>query len=111
MAIGKVLKEARQRKKWTLRDLERETEISNGYLSLLESDSIKAPSPKHLHQLADSLGVSYNLLMELAGYVPPTISASTDSRVTGMTDLTDTELDQVRAFVGFLKSARTPNSG
>jgi len=107
MTLGQVLKEARQRNRMSLRDVEKLVRISNGHLSLLESDLIKSPSPNHLHQLAELFGVSYSLLLELAGYVVPETSVASNARLAGnLGDLTNEELAQVRSFVGFLKASR-----
>ena len=110
MTLGKVLKEARQRHKMTLRDVERATGISNGYLSLLESDSVKSPSPNHLHQLSETYGCQYSLLMELAGYVVPEPKAERPwmEGIDETGDLTADEMSQVRSFVGYLRAQRPP---
>ena len=68
MTLGQFLKEARLAKGMSLRDVEKETDISNGYLSQLESDKIKQPSPIHLHKLAQLYERDYSELMRLAGY-------------------------------------------
>ncbi len=110
MTLGTVLKEARLRGKLSLRDVERKTmTISNGYLSLLESDSVKSPSPNHLHALAEVYGVSYSLLLELAGYaVPAAASMSLPEGILGdVEDLSVDEWSEVRRFVGYLRSTRS----
>jgi transcriptional regulator with XRE-family HTH domain len=113
VTLGQVLKEGRTRRGMSLREVERGTGISNGYLSLLESDSVKSPSPNHLHQLAQVYGVSYSLLMELVGYVvpaPPPDPASWQ-HLDGIDDLTEDERSQVRNFVRFLRSNRQSPEG
>ena len=69
MTLGKLLRKSRTENGKTLREVEGVTGISNGYLSQLESDCIKQPSPHHLHRLAAVYGISYDLLMRSAGYV------------------------------------------
>src|SRR2546423_14356336 len=66
--IGAILKNRRKAKGWTLRDAENRTRISNGYLSLLESNKIKSPSPTYLAKVADAFELSYAGLMEAAGH-------------------------------------------
>ncbi|SPP92798.1 helix-turn-helix domain-containing protein [Bradyrhizobium vignae] len=66
--LGKTLTAARERKGLSLRDAERETGISNAYLSQLEHGKIAAPSPNVLHKLAGLYGISYSTLMRDAGY-------------------------------------------
>ena len=47
-------------------------EISNGYLSQLESGKITKPSPHILYALSIALSVDYEKLMRRAGYILPT---------------------------------------
>jgi transcriptional regulator with XRE-family HTH domain len=68
---GEYFKALRGAKGLTLRDVEKETDISNAYLSQLESGKIKQPSPTHLYKLAELYGVEYELLMEKVGYPVP----------------------------------------
>lgn len=72
LSLGRVLKDLREAKMLSLRDVERERGISNAYLSQLEKDSIEKPSPHILHKLAESYGASYEYLMQKAGYYIPT---------------------------------------
>lgn len=65
---GEYCKALREAKGMTLREVEKETEISNAYLSQLESGKIKQPSPNTLNKLANLYGISYNALMEKVGY-------------------------------------------
>lgn len=68
---GVYFKALRESKGMTLRDVERKTEVSNAYLSQLESGKIKQPSPTTLYKLAELFGVKYELLMEKVGYPVP----------------------------------------
>lgn len=69
--LGEYLASVRMAKKLSLRQVEEATdnEVSNAYLSQLEHGKISQPSPNVLHVLSDVYGVSYENLMELAGYV------------------------------------------
>ena len=73
LRIGPFLKKVRQEKQMTLRAVEEATdkEISNAYLSQLESGKIANPSPHVLYTLSLVFGVAYETLMERAGYVMP----------------------------------------
>ena len=71
ISLGQFLKQAREDRGFTLREVELETDISNSYLSQLEGEKIKHPSPMSLYKLAETYGVSYTYLMELAGYPVP----------------------------------------
>jgi len=75
---GQYLKSLRQAKGLSLRDVERVTSVSNAYLSQLESERIKQPSPTVLHKLARFYDVPYDYLMECVGY-PAAGSTSRES--------------------------------
>ncbi|TAL67972.1 MAG: XRE family transcriptional regulator [Bacteroidetes bacterium] len=68
---GEYLKALRQSKGLTLREVEKETNVSNAYLSQLESNKIKQPSPTTLYKLAGLYGIKYEKLMEKVGYPVP----------------------------------------
>jgi len=73
-SYGQYFKALRESKGMTLRDVEKAGDVSNAYLSQLESGKIKQPSPLTLHKLSEIYNVSYEVLMEKVGY--PTISKS-----------------------------------
>lgn len=54
----------------TLRDVEEATgkEVSNAYLSQIENEKIKKPSPNILLALSKVYKISYESLMSMAGY-------------------------------------------
>jgi HTH-type transcriptional regulator, competence development regulator len=72
-SLGRYLKSARLGSNMTLREVEEATgkEVSNAYLSQLESGKIMKPSVHVLYALSTSLGVPYETLMERAGYIVP----------------------------------------
>jgi HTH-type transcriptional regulator, competence development regulator len=65
---GGFLKALREAKKFTLRDVEKQVDVSNAYLSQLESGKIKQPSPNTLYKLAELYEIKYEVLMEKVGY-------------------------------------------
>lgn len=71
--LGDYLKAIRIGLKMTLRDVEKATdkEVSNAYLSQLETGKIENPSPHVLYALTQVYDVSYESLMERAGYIAP----------------------------------------
>lgn len=77
VTLGQYLESIRTDRKFTLRQVEEATqkEVSNAYLSQIENDKIKQPSPNILHTLSELYGVKYERLMELAGYIVSTSSA------------------------------------
>jgi transcriptional regulator with XRE-family HTH domain len=72
-SLGDYLKAVRVGLDMTLRDVERATnkEVSNAYLSQLETGKIENPSPHVLYELAQVYKVSYENLMQRAGYIVP----------------------------------------
>ena len=68
---GKYFKSLRAAKGMTLRDVEKETDISNAYLSQLETGKVKQPSPVNLYKLSKLYEVAYEILMEKVGYPVP----------------------------------------
>jgi len=115
--LGKYLFEIRTIKKLTLREVEEATdrEVSNAYLSQLETGRIAKPSPNILHALALVYGVPYGSLMQKAGYVSPT---RTDAAATiarhrhgraatfANEDLTPDEEAKLLEYLAFLRSRR-----
>lgn len=71
--LGLFLRKSRDDMKLSLRDVEAATdkEVSNAYLSQLESGKIAKPSPHILYALAKALNVEYEGLMQRAGYIAP----------------------------------------
>jgi transcriptional regulator with XRE-family HTH domain len=69
--LGQYLASIRKDRHLTLRQVEEATkkEVSNAYLSQIENDKIKQPSPNVLHALAELYAISYSALMEMAGYI------------------------------------------
>src|SRR6266508_422 len=70
-SIGAVLKQAREVRALSAVDAARAASISPAYLSKLESNAVKKPSPHVLHQLSEAMAVPYAELMRLSGYRVP----------------------------------------
>lgn len=106
--LGEFLKAARESKSLTLRAVEHETGISNAYLSQLEGNKIKRPSPTHLHKLAALYDVPYDDLLSLTGY--PTSStvhrASTSGLDARIGPVTHEEEAALVEYLQFLRSRR-----
>ena len=71
ISLGQYLASIRADRHMTLREVEEATdkEVSNAYLSQIENDKIQKPSPNVLHALSEIYGISYEQLMEMAGYI------------------------------------------
>lgn len=103
--LGNLLKKCREDKELTLRNVEDETEISNAYLSQLEGNKIKKPSPVVLDKLSKIYQIQYSILMKLAGYPVPEIEEQSafQSRI-GVT--TREEENALVEYLEFLRSKR-----
>jgi transcriptional regulator with XRE-family HTH domain len=65
--LGDVLKAAREAKGLTLRQVERETQVSNAHISQLENHVITKPDMAVLFPLSEFYGLDYYELLELGG--------------------------------------------
>lgn len=114
LTLGQYLASIRNDRKFSQRDVEKATNrvISNAYLSQIENDQIKKPSPNILHALAELYAVSYEDLMERAGFVVPTRSrarpAIRSSRATAFAGhhLTPEEERELVQYLGYLRSRK-----
>lgn len=105
-SLGTRLKELREQRGLSLRALEAITQLSSGYLSLLENEKVKQPKPPVLYKLAQALEASYPELMTLAGYAPnPLPVPSGDLRpyvaFKGAEKLTAEQRTEVQDFINF----------
>ena len=78
VSIGVVLRQAREVRGRSSVETARSAGISSAYLSKLENDAVKRPSPEVLHRLSEVLGVPYAELMALVGHPVPSVDASPD---------------------------------
>jgi transcriptional regulator with XRE-family HTH domain len=94
-------------------DAARAASISPAYLSKLENDVVKKPSPHVLHQLSEALGVPYVELMRLSGYRLPdqpdqhvgqTVSAAL------FADLSDEEREELVEYLAWYRARRRARS-
>ncbi len=108
-SLGQFLRTVRDDKHLTLRTVESSTGISNAYLSQLEGDKIKQPSPVILHKLSDLYQVSYAALLGLAGYPVPGAETNGDDQ-TGLAarigHVTRREEDALVEYLEFLRARR-----
>ena len=108
ISLGAFLLNIRTLKKLTLREVEEETgkTVSNAYLSQLENNKITKPSPNILYALSQVFAISYEELMERAGYIVANIN--TGKRVATFVDkeLTPEEENALLEYLAFLRSQR-----
>jgi transcriptional regulator with XRE-family HTH domain len=69
--LAKYLRSLRKASGLTLRTVQKKAGVSNAFISQLESSKVKQPSPVVLHRIAHAYGVTYEALMEAAGYPVP----------------------------------------
>jgi len=102
--LGELLRKTRELKGESLRDVEKATDVSNAYLSQIESGKIDEPSPNKLKALADHYEVNYAVLMEAAGYLQSEKKAQ-PSNVLFLTaqKFTDDEAAAIASFISMLK--------
>jgi transcriptional regulator with XRE-family HTH domain len=111
--FGVVLKQARQILRLSAVDVSRAAGISTAYLSKLENDSVKKPSPQILQQLSEALAVPYADLMRLNGYLVPGVSDASGSSGVLLAlfgDLTDDERDELFEYLTWYRARRRMSS-
>lgn len=112
-ALGAFIRKARQDVSMSLRDVEEATdkEVSNGYLSQIESGKITQPSPHILHALSRALSVDYEVLMQRAGYLLPTATRAKGLKheraaTFAIDNLTADEESQLLEYLTFLRAKK-----
>lgn len=74
LSLGRYLAAIRDDRGLTLRQVEEATkkQVSNAYLSQIENGHIQKPSPNILHALAELYAISFEGLMDKAGFFTTT---------------------------------------
>ena len=112
--LGTFLRQAREVRELTAVDAARAAGISAAYLSKLESDAVKRPSPHVLHRLSEALDVSYADLMRLCGYHVPGEEAVPATEPVGtelFADLTGDERDELIEYLAWYRARRRITRG
>lgn len=107
-SLGAALRQAREVRGLSAMDAARSAGISAAYLSKLEADAVKKPSPPVLHQLSQALAVPYADLMRLSGYRVPGESDGGPSTVGSalFADLSDEERDELLKYLAWYRARR-----
>ncbi len=80
--LGQFLKSLRDRQRMSLRDVEKESGVSNAYIAQLEKGDRPAPSPDILKKLAKAYNVTVRELLMRAGYLDePEVTATEEQRI------------------------------
>lgn len=69
MTLGEYIKKSRKDSKLSQRDLSEKCGISNAEISRIESGERKNPAPTILRAIAPHIGVTYEELLQKAGYI------------------------------------------
>ncbi|MCW3492029.1 helix-turn-helix domain-containing protein [Microbacterium sp. SSM24] len=110
--LGDHLKKSRKATGLSLRGVEAQTQITNGYLSQIESNAVDRPSPNVLYKLSDVYGIDYSDLMRRAGHhVPNDGDAVRPSALAGiplraLEELTEDEAAELRNYLAFIRQKR-----
>lgn len=113
-ALGAVLRQARDVRELSAVDASRAAGISAAYLSRLENDAVKKPSPHVLHQLSEALAVPYAELMRLSGYRVPGEHDRNAADTVGaalFADLTDDEREELLEYLAWYRARRRSRRG
>ncbi len=113
-SFGAVLKQAREVRELSAVEAARAAGISAAYLSKLENDAVKTPSPHVLHQLSEALTVPYAELMRLSGYRVPGTPDRTAAGTVGaalFAELSDDEREELLAYLAWYRARRRSGRG
>lgn len=115
VTLGQHLAQVRAGKKLSLRQVEEATnkEVSNAYLSQIENDKIKQPSPNILNALAELYAIDFQELMRMAGYVRSSANSSGDARhgrvgTFAEYNLTGAEESALVEYLQFIRGRKKP---
>jgi transcriptional regulator with XRE-family HTH domain len=109
LSFGEVIKQARLVRELSVIDAARSAGISSAYLTKLENDGVKHPSPNVLHQLGAVLALPYADLMRMSGYPLPHESNGDPTQTVGaalFADLTDDERDELLRYLAWYRARR-----
>ena len=109
MTIGALLRRAREVRGHSSNETARSAGISPAYLSKIENDAVRRPSPDVLHRLSEALGVPYAELMVVVGHPVPSVVEPTDPARLGtalFADLTDDERDELLEYLAWYRARK-----
>ena len=112
MSLGTYLKQVRTNCQLSLRDVQqlaRErrlgADLSSGYLSMLERNEVKEPSPRILYSLASVYEVDYIDLMRRAKYIPDETNRDNTPAVSvafrGASQLSEEQQARIQRMIDF----------
>lgn len=104
--LGPNLRELREKRGISLRELERRSGINNAYLSQLERGEVSQPTPSMLARLAEAYELPVEVLMGWAGYTVPgkALTRPQAKALNYFADASDEEIEALRAILDVLRS-------
>lgn len=115
VTLGEYLASIRSDRKLSLRAVEEKTkkQVSNAYLSQIETGKIQQPSPNILHALSDLYAISFESLMEKAGYITPASARKHEARhgraaTFAEHNLTPAEERELMQYLEFIRRRNAP---
>jgi len=115
VTLGQYLASIRKDRRLSLRAVEEQTkkQVSNAYLSQIENDQIRQPSPNILNALADLYEISLESLMEKAGFITHSSvrgNAERHGRVPTFAEhnLTPEEEVELMEYLEFMRNRKRP---
>lgn len=109
VAIGPLLRRTRQVRSLSASNVARAAGISATYLSRLEHDEVKKPSPPVLHKLSEALAVPYADLMRASGYsVPGDLPAPAADTIGAalFASITEDERDELLEYLSWYRARK-----
>ncbi len=108
-SFGTVIRQSRDVRGLSSLEAARAAGISAAYLSKLENDGVKKPSPPVLHRLSEALSVPYAELMRLNGYRLPGEPDGRPVESLGaalFADITADERDELVEYLAWYRARR-----
>lgn len=99
-SLGPHLRQLREKRKLSLRQLANAIGISHQYIGRLETGDYRQPSPEVLQKLAKALEVPYDNLFTLAGYLLPQNLPSLGPYLRRKYHATADEVEKVAKYLG-----------
>ena len=113
--LGHRLREVRESREWSLREVAARVKINHGYLSQLERGEIAEPGPSMLHKVAKGYDVPFSVVMEWSGFIEPAGQELTANQALALSYLGENpsveELQAVRAVLAAIRSRRATFGG
>ena len=105
-SLGSTLKELREIHRFTLRQVEEATGISNAYLSQLENDKIAKPSANVLYKLSNIQNVELDTLLAAAGIIEKKSSSNKLLNAVALSSDSSLTKEEEEALLDYLRFIR-----